>query len=214
MFCGGKSLPDFHELAIKDIFLLCRNMNCSISCCLVHGKHEAIFASLPRTPVINLSPEATVWANDLLRMVCIAMHMGATAYSHVSWVLAWTYSNPLLSLKQIKKKTAQWIVDACQNDYDNADLAIFADILHRSITRLIKSQLEEDLKDSFVHDVPTGCGVWGRKNLCVITGRIKTAKHKHQHQSYHEARIHGFIKTGTALSLLLRCRSEAASKHQ
>ncbi|KAI8142082.1 hypothetical protein BJV82DRAFT_714541 [Fennellomyces sp. T-0311] len=82
---------------------------------------------------------------------------------------------PTLSLKECKRKTAGWIVEACDDDDDS--LLIFADILHRSVPRLLSATNSNNVEDTFVHNAVTDlldvvfgedqklCHEWANKKL-------------------------------------------------
>ncbi|CDH51536.1 predicted protein [Lichtheimia corymbifera JMRC:FSU:9682] len=148
-----KDLPDFRELTISQIFLLCPLLNESSTRSLGSSLHIETIASLPKSPSLHLSVKASQWTMKLLQMIT---------------------SNPSLTVNDMNKCTAQWIVEACnddENDENGAYLTMFADILHRTAPCLLRGPILDDLEDTFIHDAASDL-------LDVIFGEDRQLSHQ------------------------------------
>ncbi|KAI9495393.1 hypothetical protein BDB00DRAFT_870544 [Zychaea mexicana] len=105
-------------------------MNQSVTRRFGSESHESVWGSLPLINKLTLSAKAASWTKKMLNMA--------------------TTGTPRLSLRDTKKATSKWMIEACDDDDD--ELLVFADILHRSVPRLLSATHSKTVEDTFVHN--------------------------------------------------------------
>ncbi|KAI9495395.1 hypothetical protein BDB00DRAFT_870546 [Zychaea mexicana] len=114
-------------------------MNQSVTRRFGSESHESVWGSLPLINKLTLSAKAASWTKKMLNMA--------------------TTGTPRLSLRDTKKATSKWMIEACDDDDDRSPrlsedkaLGVFADILHRSVPRLLSATDSKTVEDTFVHN--------------------------------------------------------------
>ncbi|KAI9495383.1 hypothetical protein BDB00DRAFT_246147 [Zychaea mexicana] len=126
----GLNLPDFRELSLNYVFLFSKIMNQSVTRRFGSESHESVWGSLPLINKLTLSAKAASWTKKMLNMA--------------------TTATPKPNLRDFKKATSKWMVEACDDDDD--ELLVFGDLLHRSVPRLLSATISETVEDTFVYN--------------------------------------------------------------